>query len=91
MRCASGSTRSRVISTNANFRGPPPHTLRNDTSSKYREEGLHPTAEAARCRLRALGSMDPLDATANPTLAKEAQEALKASKADLKSWTVRYF
>ena len=50
-----------------------------------RHEGLAPTAEAARCRLEALGSMDPV---ANPATSHEALAALKASKADLKSWTV---
>ena len=52
-----------------------------------RHEGLAPTAEAARCRLEALGSMDPVT---NPATSHEALAALKASKAELKSWTVRW-
>ncbi|GAX83699.1 hypothetical protein CEUSTIGMA_g11124.t1 [Chlamydomonas eustigma] len=47
-------------------------------------EGLAPTAEAARQRLNALGSVDPI---LNPHSAHEHMAALKASKADLKSWT----
>ena len=50
-----------------------------------RHEGLAPTAEAARCRLEALGSMDPV---MNPATSHETQAALKATRADLKSWTV---
>lgn len=51
-----------------------------------RREGLAPTAEAVRQRLKALGSLDPLE---NPAMAAEARAALKASQDELKAWTVR--